>query len=83
MFKTIRTTDLEEALLILPFDYVIKMLNFLDVFIQKGWDIELCVRSLLFLLRTHQSQIVANQALLELVHSLRANARLRLRQQKV
>lgn len=41
------------------------------------------MRCLLFILRVHQAQIVANQTLLDLIHSLRTCARLRLRQQKV
>lgn len=82
MLKTVRSTDLEEALMVLPFEHVIKLLGFLDVFIQRGWDIELSVRCLLFILRIHQAQIVANQALLERVHSLREFTRARLRQQK-
>ena len=82
MLKTVRSTDLEEALMVLPFEHVTKLLRFLDSFIRKGWEIELSVRCLLFLLRVHQAQIVANQALLERVHSLRAHTRSRLRQQK-
>lgn len=35
MLKTIRTTDLEEALMVLPFDHITRFLHFLDIFIKK------------------------------------------------
>eukprot|EP00808_Paulinella_micropora_P026932 g67966.t1 len=56
----------EEALLVLPFEYAVSMLQYLDSFIQKEWEVELCVqaliewevelcvRALMVLLETHQ-----------------------------
>lgn len=44
-------SELEEALLVLPFSYVPDILKLLNEFIQMGSDIELLCRCLFFLLR--------------------------------
>lgn len=44
-------SELEEALLVLPFSYVPDILSLLNEFIQTGTDVELLCRCLFFLLR--------------------------------
>jgi len=44
-------SELEEALLVLPFPYVTDLLRLLHVFIDSGWEVELVCRCILFLLR--------------------------------
>ena len=82
MFITIKSTDLEEALLVMPFDYVVKFLTFLSICIEEGFHIEIATRALLFLLRVHQKQIIANQSLTEMLQKARKNLSFRLMLQK-
>lgn len=71
MLKKVRSSELEESLLVLPFSYVIDMLKVLEVFIDSGWEIELSCRCLFFLLRVHHGQITSNQVLLPVINRLR------------
>lgn len=61
--KSIRPSDLEEALLILPFANVLQLLGYLDKWLKQGYEVELCMRVLLFTLRIYQVQISANRSL--------------------
>ncbi len=63
VLSQISSAHLEEALMVLPFKHASVLITFLNRFVNENWGVELCVRVLLFLLELHQSQIVANQAL--------------------
>ncbi|XP_046345376.2 WD repeat-containing protein 3-like [Haliotis rufescens] len=71
VIKRIKSSELEEALLVLPFGYVMDLLKVLDIFLQAGWEPELSCRCLLFLLRVHHGQITSSQALLPVIDRLR------------
>ncbi|XP_015759117.1 PREDICTED: WD repeat-containing protein 3-like [Acropora digitifera] len=51
VLKKIRSSELEEALIVLPFSVVIEMLTLLNQWLQCGWEVELSCRCLSFLLR--------------------------------
>ncbi|XP_055954643.1 WD repeat-containing protein 3 [Patella vulgata] len=70
--KKIKSSELEESLLVLPFPYVSDLLQVLDKFLTLGWETELVCRCLFFLLRVHQGQITSNQVLLPVVDRLRS-----------
>lgn len=63
VLRRIRSSELEEILLTLPFDYVRKLLVILLSFLEKSWDTELVVRCAIFLLRVNFGQIAASPAL--------------------
>ncbi|KAK7108660.1 WD repeat-containing protein 3-like [Littorina saxatilis] len=71
LLQKIRSSEIEETLLVLPFDYTTKLLKVLEVFLKNGWQTELSVRCVCFLLRIHQGQITSNQVLLPTLDSLR------------
>ncbi|EPY81455.1 WD repeat domain 3 [Camelus ferus] len=71
IFKGIRSSELEEALLVLPFSYVPDVLKLFNEFIQLGSDIELLCRCLFFLLRIHFGQITSNQMLVPVIEKLK------------
>ncbi|KAK3097407.1 hypothetical protein FSP39_009376 [Pinctada imbricata] len=71
VIKKIKSSELEESLLVLPFNYVIDLLKILEIFINSGWEVELSCRCLFFLLRVHQGQITSNQVLLPVIDRLR------------
>lgn len=75
--------QLDDALLVLPFEFVISLIKYLDYWASKEWNIPLVARILFFLLRNYHSQIVANRVMRSRLISLRSHLRAALRRQKV
>eukprot|EP00743_Colponemidia_sp_Colp-15_P004854 GILK01005231.1.p1 GENE.GILK01005231.1~~GILK01005231.1.p1 ORF type:complete len:974 (+),score=234.40 GILK01005231.1:60-2981(+) len=73
--KAIRSGELEEALLVLPFAYVQKLFRFLNDILIQNLDIEMVARCVFFLLGVHQNQIVATNSLVPLIDSFQRNLR--------
>jgi len=71
VLKKVKSSELEESLLVLPFSYVIDLLRLINRWVHNSWEVELCARCLFFLLRVHHNQIVANQVLLDTIESSR------------
>ena len=82
VMKAIRSSDLDEALLLLPLALVLKLISFLDIWVKQDVHLELCARCLFFLLRMYQSQISANKSIQGTLHSLRENIRAHLNKHK-
>ncbi|XP_069862551.1 WD repeat-containing protein 3 [Dipodomys merriami] len=80
IFKGIKSSELEESLLVLPFSYVPDILKLLNEFIQLGSDIELLCRCLFFLLRIHFGQITSNQMLVPVIEKLKETTISKVRQ---
>ncbi|KAK3734059.1 hypothetical protein QZH41_015830 [Actinostola sp. cb2023] len=79
-------SELEEALVVLPFDYVCDFLHLVDQWIKKNWEIELVCRCLFFLMRglsdlvfcnsrIHHNQITSTSQLLPVIDSIRQNTK--------
>ncbi|CAH0548156.1 unnamed protein product [Brassicogethes aeneus] len=68
--KRIRPSDLEEALLILPFSTVCEVLQTLPALISRGDHTELVCKISIFLLKLHHAPIVANNVLLSTLQNL-------------
>ncbi|KAF6076330.1 WD repeat domain 3 [Phyllostomus discolor] len=71
IFKGIKSSELEESLLVLPFSYVPDILKLFHEFLQLGSDVELLCRCLFFLLRIHFGQITSNQMLVPVIEKLK------------
>ncbi|XP_039697255.1 WD repeat-containing protein 3 [Pteropus medius] len=71
IFKGIKSSELEESLLVLPFSYVPDILKLSNEFMQLGSDVELLCRCLFFLLRIHFGQITSNQMLVPVIEKLK------------
>eukprot|EP00794_Sanderia_malayensis_P000233 gene233-850_t len=69
VLRKIRSSEIEESLIVLPFSYVIDLLKIINRWVENSWEIELSSRCLFFLLRIHHNQIVANQVLLDTILS--------------
>ncbi|XP_065837307.1 WD repeat-containing protein 3-like [Oscarella lobularis] len=80
--KKVKSSELEESLLVLPFAYVMDLLQILDDWLKNGLEIELSCRCVFFLLRIHHDQIVASKSLLPVVDSLRQQTRKRVHETK-
>ncbi|XP_046392675.1 WD repeat-containing protein 3 [Ischnura elegans] len=69
--RRIRSSDLEEALLLLPFSWACRFLEASpDLFKHCGPDVELLCRTLLFLVRVHQAPIIGATHLFPLVTNI-------------
>lgn len=71
VFSKIRTSDLEETLLLLPFSGVCEILERLPKIAETRKDeIELITKVVIFLFRVHHKPIVTNQILLPSIQTL-------------
>jgi len=83
VIKRVRPADLEETLMLLPFNSVLGLFSFLDEWISKGLSMELVTKIAYFLIRLHHTQISANPGtLLKVLLSLQKNTRAQLQQLK-
>ncbi|BGP34220.1 beta transducin [Rhodotorula toruloides] len=80
--KAIPAAQLQDALLVLPFGQVVQLIEHIDVWAHRGWNLPLTSRVLFFLLRTHYSQIVATRALRPTMVALKSHLRDALKKQK-
>ncbi|KAI5799152.1 hypothetical protein DFH27DRAFT_501148 [Peziza echinospora] len=78
----IKASHLQDALLVLPFEKVEKLLRFLDIWAKNEWHIPLTSKILFFILRTHHKQLVASKTMRPMLDSVRQNLRRALERQK-
>ncbi|XP_043225824.1 WD repeat-containing protein 3-like isoform X1 [Amphibalanus amphitrite] len=74
VLRRVKSSELEESLLVLPFSYVADMLYILERLLAASGEVELVSRCLTFLLRVHHGQIVTNGVLAPVIERLRAAA---------
>jgi len=80
VLRQVKSSELEEALIVLPFHYVGTLLTLLDHLLDKGWETELVMRIVLFLVRLHHGAISNAPALLPVLERLKVTARVRVDQ---
>ncbi|CAG8534966.1 1195_t:CDS:10 [Dentiscutata erythropus] len=80
--EKIRSSELEEALLVLPFTKVISLFQYLDLWAKKEWNVALTCRITFHLLKVHHDQIVANRLIKPRLESLQTHIRAALKRQK-
>ena len=78
----IHAAYLQDALLVLPFEKVEKLIKFLNLWAEREWNIVLTCKILFFLLRVHHNQIVASKSLRPMLDAVRGNLRRALTRQK-
>merc|ERR1712013_100326 len=69
--ETVKSSELDESLLVLPFAYVVDLLELINEWLLKGWCIERVTRCMTFLLKIHHNQITTSPVLLKTMESLR------------
>jgi U3 small nucleolar RNA-associated protein 12 len=74
-FQRIPASHLQDALLVLPFSMLPALFTFIQIWIQRQWDITLTCRILFFMLKTHQRQIVASRELKAALEDMRRKLR--------
>ncbi|KIK65368.1 hypothetical protein GYMLUDRAFT_70477 [Collybiopsis luxurians FD-317 M1] len=80
--EKVPSTALQDALLALPFGKIISLMEYLNIWAQKNWNIILVSRIIFFLLKTHHHQIVANRIMRTSLIPLRQHLRAALQRQK-
>ncbi|KAE9974704.1 hypothetical protein BLS_002949 [Venturia inaequalis] len=73
--QRIPASQLHDALLVLPFSVLPSLFTFINIWIQRQWDITLVCRVLFFMLKTHQRQIVASKELKVVLEGMRMDLR--------
>ncbi|KAG8197076.1 hypothetical protein JTE90_004343 [Oedothorax gibbosus] len=68
----IRPSELEGALLHLPFHYVLEFLKIIAEFVEKGWETEFCEKCTTFLVRIHFGEISTTRSFLPVIEKLKA-----------
>lgn len=61
-FKSIKPSDLEASLIVLPFAYVTRLISHLLLIAKKGIELELCARCCILLLQIHQRQVLTSRS---------------------
>lgn len=77
VLRQVKSSELEEALIVLPFNYVSNLLKLLNGLLDKGWETELVMRILIFLVRLHHGPISNAPSLLPILNRLEGVARKR------
>jgi len=80
--EKVRSAELFDALLVLPFGKVVSLLEYLNEWALREWNIVLVSRIMFFLLKTHHHQIVTNRTMRPVLIQLRTRLRGVLRRQK-
>jgi U3 small nucleolar RNA-associated protein 12 len=73
--QRIPASQLHDALLVLPFSVLPPLFTFINIWIQRQWDITLVCRVLFFMLKTHQRQVVASKELKVVLESMKRDLR--------
>ncbi|GMH97125.1 hypothetical protein TrVE_jg7822 [Triparma verrucosa] len=82
VLKTIKVADLEQALLILPVIKVERLIHYMVALLRQSAGVELCGKVAIFLIKTHKSQILANQGMAGALRDLRALLKSKLTKQR-
>merc|ERR1719476_574354 len=61
VLRSIKTTELEQTMLVIPLRYVKSLFSYLILLLKTGLGVEICSRVVIFLVKTHQNQIIANK----------------------
>merc|ERR1711935_861119 len=78
VLKTIKQAELEQSLLVLPLSHVERLLHYLIILLKRGRGVELCSRVSIFLVKTHQNQILTNRSMSVPIREISKLVRLRL-----
>jgi len=78
VLKSVKQAELEQSLLVLPLGHVERMLYYLILLLRSGRGVEICARVSVFLVKTHQNQIMTSRSIAVPLRELRRLLRQRL-----
>lgn len=71
VLRTIKSAELEQSLLVLPLHHMERLMYYLILILRKGMGVEICAKVAIFLVKTHENQIIAAQRLSTPLRELR------------
>ena len=77
ILRSVKPVDLEQSLLVLPLNHVERLMHYLILNLQRHKGVELCAKISVFLIKTHQAQIVANRSMMAPLRELQTLVRTR------
>ena len=77
ILRSVKSADLEQSLLVLSLKHVERLMHYLIVNLRRNKGVELCSKVSVFLVRAHQTQIVASRSLMAPLRELRSLVRQR------
>eukprot|EP01133_Synstelium_polycarpum_P010856 gene10856-12646_t len=78
----VRASDLEEALLVLPFGVIKPLFNYFVDWLEAGKNVELISKCVFFLVQTHQSQLSTTVDMVPLLKRLNGSIKERLQRER-
>jgi len=78
VLRSVKSAELEQSLLVLPLNHMERLVYYLIILLKSGRGVELCSRVAVFMIKTHQNQIVAHTAMATPLRELRRQVRMRL-----
>lgn len=78
VLKSVKQAELEQSLLVLPLGHVERVLYYLILLLKSGRGVEICARVSVFLLKTHQNQMISTRSIIVPLRELRRLLRERL-----
>jgi len=78
VLKSVKQAELEQSLLVLPLGHVERVLYYLVLLLRSGRGVEICARVSVFLVKTHQHQIMSSRSTIIPLRELRQLLRERL-----
>jgi len=82
VLRTVKSAELEQSLLVLPLSHIERLMYYLVILLRKGVGIELCAKTAIFLVKTHENQIISNHALIAPLRDLRSLIKRRLEEDR-
>ncbi len=58
VLRSIKSTELEQSLLILPLSHIERLIYYLILLLRRGQGVEICSRAAICLIKSHQNQII-------------------------
>ena len=78
VLRSVKSAELEQSLLVLPLNHMERLMYYLIVLLRNGQGVELCSRAAIFMVKTHQSQLVGHEKMAVPLRELRRLLKLRL-----
>lgn len=78
VLRSVKSAELEQSLLVLPLNHMERLMYYLIILLRNGQGVELCSRAAVFLVKSHQNQLVGHAKMSVPLRELRRLLKLRL-----
>jgi len=71
VLRSVKISELEQSLLVLPLIHMERLIFYMISLLRKGKCVEICARASIFLVKTHQTQVIGNKSMATPLRELR------------